>query len=319
MINTDAISLRLAAFVAACMVYGIFASPTPGDLGLVEITVAICLIIAVSPLRALQSVLRLHRPSWATAGQALLVYGLSVPVVAGLGGGHDPVLILRDMIPFGFLLLPLFMQGWRPDLRVVAAAVAFIGVAFALRVVLPVATVHGDFIGTGADPLYLSIAPTISFAAVMCGGAAGMLLYTGPSLRNIALAPILAGCAVLPFAAMVITLQRAGIGLSAFALLLLLAVGLWRKPARAVVPLLPVLVAALCFFPVLAEVSGSLLQKQSLVGNNNRFQEASVVFDVVATSPLSVLFGKGWGTHWPIQRWAGLWSITRITFSPLIF
>ena len=296
MISLAQISLRLAALVAACIVYGVAASPTPGDLGIAEIAIAVLLVIAVSPVKALQSVLQLQRGSWATAGQVLFFYGITIPLIAGLGGGHDPVLILRDMIPFCFLLLPLFMQGWRPDLRVVSAAVAFIGVAFGLRVVWPVFIVRGDFIGVGTDPLYLSIAPTISFAAILCAGTAGMLLYRDLSLRNVILAGILGACAVLPFAAMVITLQRAGIGLSILALMVLLSIGIWRKPTRASAPLLPVLLLALFFLPVMTDVADSLLHKQILVGNNNRLQEAEVVFDSVSASPLMVLFGKGWGT-----------------------
>jgi hypothetical protein len=290
------IPLRLAAFIGACFIYGVFGSPTPGDFGFAEIGVGLLLAIAINPVKAVQSVLQVHRGSWAIAAQALFFYGMTVPLVAGLGGGNDPALILRDMIPFCFLLLPLLMQGWRPDLRLASGAVAFIGVAFGLRVLWPVLVARGDFIGVGADPLYLSIAPTISFAAVLCGGTAGVLLYRGLSLRNIALAFVLGLCALIPFAAMVITLQRAGIGLSALALAILLAIGLWRKPARAASPLILVLLVALCFLPVLHDIAGSLMHKQILVGNNNRFQEAAVVFDSVSASPLSVLFGKGWGT-----------------------
>lgn len=290
------IPLRLAAFIAACIIYGLFGSPTPGDLGIAEIGVGLFLLIAINPVKAIQSVLMLHRGSWMTAAQALLFYGMTVPLIAGLGGGNDPALILRDIIPFGFLLLPLLMQGWRPDWRLAGGAVACIGVAFGARVLLPVLIGQGDFIGVGTDPLYLSIAPTVSFAAVLCGGTAGLLLYRGLSLRNIVLAGVLGVCALLPFAAMVITLQRAGIGLSAFALLILLAIGLWRRPARAVTPLIFVALVALCFLPIVNEVADSLMRKQTLVGNNNRLQEAAVVFDSVAASPLSVLFGKGWGT-----------------------
>lgn len=295
-INLTPLSPRLGALMVACILYGLSGSPTPGDLGISEILIAALLLIALHPASALQAIITPNRILWAMAGQALFFYGMTIPFLSGLMRGNDFVLIIRDMIPFCFLLLPLFMQGWRPDLTIASAAIAFIGVAFGLRVVWPVIAGNGDFIGVGYDPLYLSIAPTISFAAVLCGGAAGWMLYRGLVFRHIVLAGILALCALLPFAAMVVTLQRAGLGLTAMALMALLALGLIRKPARAAVPLLIVVIAALCSLPMVLDVAGSLLHKQVLVGNNNRFNEAAVVFDSVVASPVSVIFGKGWGT-----------------------
>ena len=282
--------------MAACAVYGLSGSPTPGDLGFVEIMVAAFLLIAVHPASAIESIIKPNRTLWAMAGQALFFYGLTIPFLSGLVRGNDFSLIIRDIIPFCFLLLPLLMQGWRPDLPIISGTVAFIGVAFGLRVVWPVISVHGNFIGVGYDPLYLSIAPTISFAAVLCGGAAGWMLYRGLSFRSIIMAGILAACALLPIAAMVVTLQRAGLGLTVMALMALLALGLIRQPARAAAPLLIVVVVALYFIPVVGNITESLTHKHILVGNNNRFQEASVVFDSVSASPASVIFGKGWGT-----------------------
>jgi hypothetical protein len=287
--------LRLCAFVCLCLVYGAFGSPTPADIGAAEILIALSLMTAVHPPSAFRSLLTLHKMPWAMAAQLLFFYALSVPVIIGLIAGNDIGLIVRDVIPFCFLLLPLFMFRWAGDAKIAAAAVAFIGLAFAARVVVPVVVLQDSFIGIGVDPDYLSIAPTISFAAVLCGGMAGWLLYREISWRNIGLAVLLAGLAALPLAAMVVTLQRAGLGLSIAAIGFLLGIACARRPVRAAGPLILGLVVTIACAPVVIDIATSLLHKHNLVGENNRFEEASVVFDSVGGSVWSVLFGKGWG------------------------
>jgi hypothetical protein len=94
---------------------------------------------------------------------------------------------------------------------------------------------------------------------------------------------------------MVITLQRAGIGLSFLALAFLLMAACWRRPVRAAGPLMLAVIAVMAFAPVGGNIVDSLLHKQNLVGTNNRFEETAVVFDSVGASPLSILFGQGWG------------------------
>ena len=124
--------------------------------------------------------------------------------------GNDTALIVRDIIPFLFLLLPLFMMHWpvarRGTVEIVSAFIALIGIVFSARVVWPVVMGRGDFIGVGSDPLYLSIAPTISFAAVL----AGVMLYKGLQVRNVMIAAGLAVLAALPLAAMVVTFSAPG-------------------------------------------------------------------------------------------------------------
>lgn len=283
-------TLRHAAFLVLAVIYGLWGSPTPQHFGWVEIVVGLSLMMAITPGRALQSLIKRPDISWLLAGQALLFYGLTIPVLGGLMAGHDPGLILRDVIPFLFLLLPFFMADWRndsvPAKKLVVAAVVFIGVAYGARVFSG---------GPGHDPLYLSIAPTVVFAAIYLAGLAGQVLFRSINLKSFIMAAWLMALALLPFAAMIMTVQRASLTLSALALGVLFLLVCWRNPLRAAGPALLIVAMLILFGPVVGAVYDSLLLKQGLVGTNMRVQEAAAVFDAVGHSVWQVFFGKGWG------------------------
>jgi hypothetical protein len=283
-------TLRHAALLVLAVVYGLWGSPTPQNFGWVEMAVGLSLVVAISPGRALQSLIKKPDVSWLLAGQALLLYGLTIPVIGGLMAGHDPGLMLRDVIPFLFLLLPLFMADWRSDFvpakKMVVGAVVFIGVAFGARVFSG---------GPGHDPLYLSIAPTVVFAAIFLAGLAGQFLFRAITLKSFIIAAGLMALALLPFAAMIMTVQRASLTLSALALGVLFLLACWRNPLRAAGPALLIVAMLILFGPVAGAVYDSLLLKQGLVGTNMRVQEAAAVFDAVGHSVWQVFFGKGWG------------------------
>lgn len=296
----DRYPLRVVALAFALFVYGLFGSATPVAFGLTEVVVAAGLALAIGPLRAFKAVILPPKARWALAGQGLFFYGISVPLIIGLASGHDPSLIIRDLIPFGFFLLPLLLGGWRQDAQAVkwlmTCAVAFIGVAFGARVLIPVLiNGAGVFVGSGADPLYLSIAPTVVFAAVFVSGIGGYQVYRSVGLRAIFRALILCGLAVMPMGATAVTLQRASLGLIALALAFLFAVAVAHRPARMAGPALLAICVLILMWPIVGEVAAELLHKQNIVGSNMRFEEATVVFNLVGASPWSVLFGKGWG------------------------
>ena len=106
--------LRLAALLTAILIYGAFSSPTPEALGPAEIAVGMLLFMAAGGPRVMAVFWQRPRAGWARAGQALLFYGLSVPVIVGLFSGSTAVAMVRDVIPFLFMLLPLFLQSLVP-------------------------------------------------------------------------------------------------------------------------------------------------------------------------------------------------------------
>lgn len=292
----DAPGWRFCAFCAALVLYAFSGSPTPDAIGTPEIITAILLILSVSPGSVIALFTWRSGEGWRNAGQILLLYGLIVPVIAGLLSGNALSLMIRDMIPFFFFLLPLLILPFtdsREEKRIVFP-VLFIGIIFSLRILLPMAG-EFNFGAMSSDPLYLSIAPTVCFAALWCAGMAGQILYGSVSLRSAVKGTGYAALALLPFAAMAITLQRASIGLSVMGLATLLLAAFIRAPIR-VLPVLPLLMCAvIAVWGPVSDVTGSLYQKQSVVGMNMRLQEAAAVSDTMGGSVWPVLFGRGWG------------------------
>lgn len=298
MVNLKSLHLRHIGFFLALFVYGVFGSPTPDSFGWVEVAVGAGLLIAAGPLQVLRRFGTRPQGLWQSVAPILLVYGLSIPVISGVASGHEISLILRDMIPFLFLLLPYFMLGWQGgsvlEKTAVTAAIAFIGVAFGVRLILPV-LLDGSSFTDAPDALYLSIAPTVVFAAIFLTGVAGHLLYRRVGLVSAVMAGAFLLLALLPLSGMAMTLQRASLGLTAAGLFLLLVIGAVRRPMRAIAPGIICVVLLLIFAPSAGVILDSLLQKQAMVGSNMRIQEFQAVADTMDDSILHVLFGRGWG------------------------
>ncbi len=293
------VTLRLSALVTALALYGISGSPTPASIGIAEGVTGILLMGAVSPQGMVQALIAGKNALWRIAGQALLIYGLSIPLLTGIIAGHPSGLIIRDIIPFFFLLLPILMPPFQDAGRaknVVLMMMIFIGVMFGLRIIWPLLSGNLTLIGSGADPLYLSIAPTVVFAAIILGALAGRQIMKSMSAPSLVKAGLLAALSCFPFAAMAVTLQRASLVLAVMALGFLLTILAIRNPVRAAGPIMLVVVAMLIFAPMLGSVSRDLAHKQGVVGLNMRFQEAAAVADSAGSSFGSMVFGKGWGT-----------------------
>lgn len=298
MVNAKSIHLRHVGFFLALFVYGVFGSPTPDSFGWVEVVVGAGLLIAAGPLQVLQRFGTRPQGLWQSVAPILLVYGLSIPVISGVASGHEVSVILRDIIPFLFLLLPYFMLRWQggsvSEKTAVTAAVAFIGVAFGVRLIMPV-LLDGAGFANAPDALYLSIAPTVVFAAIFLTGVAGYLLYRRVGLTSVVMAGAFLLLALLPLSGMAMTLQRASLGLTAAGLFLLLVIGAVRRPMRVIAPGIFCVVLLMIFAPSVGSILDSLLQKQAMVGSNMRIQEFQAVADTMDDSILHALFGRGWG------------------------
>lgn len=298
MVNAKSIHMRHIGFFLALFVYGVFGSPTPDSFGWVEVVVGAGLLIAAGPLQVLQRFGTRPQGLWQSVAPILFVYGLSIPVISGVASGHEVSVILRDIIPFLFLLLPYFMLGWQggsvSEKMAVTAVIAFIGVAFGVRLIMPV-LLDGEGFANAPDALYLSIAPTVVFAAIFLTGVAGHLLYRRVGLTSVVMAGAFLLLALLPLSGMAMTLQRASLGLTAAGLLLLLVIGAVRRPMRVIAPGIFCVVLLMIFAPSVGSILDSLLQKQAMVGSNMRIQEFQAVADTMDDSILHVLFGRGWG------------------------
>lgn len=298
----DVSDFRFMFFVAAVVVYGIGSSPTPDTIGGAEIFTGLFLILAAGSWKVARVFWKPAPAAWGNAAQVFLFYGLTVPIVAGVAGGHDTGGMIRDLIAFLFLLLPLFMhdlcahkENYR---RPLTAAIVITGLLFSLRVLAPVFQKETGpvwYIQPPADPFYLANAPTVLFAALLLGGLAGKQIFMRINLKNISGAALFSVLAFFPLAAMALITQRASMGVIALSTLLLMAVAFWRAPRRAVVPLIALLLAAWVGWDAISFIGYEAARKTAAVGINMRWAEAMAVINDLAASPLAVIFGKGWG------------------------
>lgn len=290
----------------AIVLYALFGSPTPDNPGLVEAAIGVLIVLAVGigGLRGLVD-LRLERSAFLKCLQILFLSGLILPSISGVYYGNDPVLIVRDVLAFAFLALPLFLSekfaGDKTVSRLLSALLVFAGLAFALRTLMPAFNVWIS----PDELLYLSNSPLALFAAVFLTGLfwKNLLLRTRHSL--LLAAGYFVGVGIL-LAAMLLDVQRATIGAVLITLVVLAALSFAQTPRRAILPVLVLTVLVALLYPLVSDTIQVMAQKTASVGLNMRSQEALAVFNAMSASPESLFIGRGWGSVFASPAVAGL-------------
>jgi len=167
-------SPQICAFLLAVAVYALFGSPTPDRVGIAEIAVG-GLLAAALWRPAFMGVRRLGFPT------VFFGFGLTVPTVTGILYGHDAGLLLRDVIAFLFLSLPVLGQHlWLPHhgeagegrfKYVLCGGFVILGLVFALRSLLDLHFV------TPAPLTYFANMPEVLFSSM--GWDIGLCLSVG--------------------------------------------------------------------------------------------------------------------------------------------
>ena len=289
--------LKLGVLTGAVLAYALWGSPTPDDPGGLEavLGIALVLIVGFAGMRY-ALVFQADKPMPVKAAQLFLYAGLTFPFLAMMINGHQSVYVFRDFAAFLFMLLPLFL--WPLFLRdsrasvMVLYSVLFLGLIFAVRTRLDLA-----FVGEGNALYYLSNMPSVLFAAIYFAGK-GIERFTGQSCRfciaRIALFFVLSWVCVLP---MIETQQRASLGAFIISLAIILGVRFISAPKRTLVIFAGLLAVTVIFRHELLPIVESLLLKTTIVGGNMRVQEWQAVWAEISQSPLSIMFGQGWGAR----------------------
>ncbi len=295
--------VRSGAFLLALCLYAFRGSPTPDTPGLVEVVIAAFLVMAVGLVDAAAALrVDMKAPLWRSAGQALLIYGLSVPVIMSVLRGAEISQALRDVFPFLFLLLPVFMGRlcgrYEGAFRAVLCGALVIGVVFAVRAGIDVQydLLALLFPARGAAELnYFANAPTVLFAALFIAGysaqrffehytfKAFLLFFLGCALATILLFPV------------ALTAQRASLGYAVLYAVILTGIAFYKAPYRALIIAVSVIVFLAPFYSTALELIHMLAQKTSLVGFNARFEELAAVWAEISKSASTIAFGAGWG------------------------
>ncbi|MCC6597206.1 MAG: hypothetical protein IT559_00205 [Alphaproteobacteria bacterium] len=320
-------SVRFAALCAAILIYAFYGSPTPETTGWPELFVGFLLVLSVS-LSGCFSAFRINfsGPLWHSAGQILLIFGLTVPLGAGVFSAYDARLILRDIVPFFFMCLPVFlaplvsMQAER--FRVLLCCVLVLGVVFSIRAAQKAGPLGFlvPFLGPGEQLYYLANMPDVLFSALFFAGSAIVLFVRVFSPGALVRGTILSGLALVCLWPMAMAQQRAGVGVFVLVMLLILFFSLRDHPRRTIGFLALGVVLALVFCRAeLLSIWDVLLHKNEAVGMNMRFQEVSAVWAEISHNPFSLLFGQGWGARFSSPAVAGITvNYTHGLFSSLL-
>lgn len=185
----DSYDYRAICFFASCTLYATVGSPTPDHFGWPEILIGLLLALSIGVGRARDAILQpLKNRFWKTAGQVFLIYGLSVPLLVAALSGHSITVILRDVFPFLFLFLPMFLLPLiraRPYyFRSCLFVILLIGFLFSLRS-LVMHFIQGCPLWCGDELLYLENMPTVLFACLFMIGSAMSFLMRGITVKNV--------------------------------------------------------------------------------------------------------------------------------------
>lgn len=283
------VSWRPLAFIIALLVYAGFSSPTPDTLGWPEAVVALGLaaVVMVPRLNILN-----------VSALLFLLYGMSVPLISGVASGHDPAMIVRDLVPFSFLLLPLFFRRAIKDHQTAFTTLLMVmGFIFAARSLWPYRDAFlspQTWLGKPpADLLYLANSPEVLFSALMLFGFGAGLIW---ARRAFWVGAGMMAASAIPVLAMAVMMQRAGLGCVVLAAGVWTAIGFWIKPLRTAAMAAVCLTLLLPLLPLAQQVGQALVYKTEMVGLNSRAQEWGTVLRLTGQSPWTMVFGLGWGT-----------------------
>lgn len=288
--NFPAVPWRVLFFFIGLMCYAAFSSPTPDHLGWAEITVLVLLGVSAT----------LPKLDKLGGVEVFLGYGLTVPIFLALVRGHDLVVVMRDLIPFLFLFLPMAYKDVGDNKYFIThfpRLLVLMGLLFSLRTIG--AAWHREGVGlwdfslsAPPDFLYLANSPEVLFAELALQAWAfyylGML---GSWSRGVFMFVLVA----IPVVAMSIMQQRAFLSVSLASVVCLLGFMLWKNPKGFLRCLLFLGVAGVGLYPFLENIFMTLMLKTQMVGLNSRLQEWAAVRDVVSVSIGRNLFGMGWG------------------------
>ncbi len=292
---------------AAIIFYAFFGSPTPDDPGSVEAIIGGLLVLSIGAAGLSRSVdLSIGRNPFLTALQVFFLTGLFLPTIAGIYFGNDHMLILRDVLAFAFLGLPLFLSERLAEHEKAIKTLNFLlvlaGIAFSLRTLMPAFNI---WIPQG-ELLYLSNSPLTLFAGVFLAGTLWTALpgiKSGAGFLKVAGATL--GIAVLT-GAMLLDVQRATVGAIVITVLFLAVMDFIRAPKKVVLPFIIIGASGFLVFPMLGDALQAIAHKTAQVGMNMRVQEAQAVYEALAVKPATFFIGKGWGAVFASPAVGGL-------------
>lgn len=280
---------------SAIIVYAIAGSPTPDNPGWPEALIGVLLICSVGAAGVKKlSVWDRNEGVFIQSLQILFFVGLIVPVVTGGLRGNNTMLMIRDVLAFLFLCLPLFLSSafekneqarkFFPWLLVLA------GIIFAVRTLVPAFNI---WVPQG-ELLYLSNSPLVLFASLYMVACLWSRIQ-GLQAKAIPQILFFLGTLGVLLAAMLLDVQRATVMAVIISVAVLWLDTLIFRPRKIILPTILLLLIGYAALPWITEAGEAIYRKTSHVGLNMRWQEVEAVLTVLASDPLGFFIGAGWG------------------------
>lgn len=305
-------ALRFYGFGAAILLYAVFGSPTPDKLGAPEIAIALLLGLAITP-QALSTIMRPpspYAPDWQGTARMVFLFCAFIPLLSGIMAGHSAALIARDLIALAFLFLPLlyaplFSSGSQNTgqirYNILLALCLVSGVIFAIRTLADIYHLGLLSFIAGDKLYYLSNSPLVLMSAIYLAGLA--ITRRTERIQNAAGFYALSGltilCAFMPLLAMSLHLQRGSLGLAFLSLIIILCIHIAANPRRALPWIIGISVFCVYSHSAITALLEMLLYKTSHAGlMNMRAEEWLAVWKRISASPLTLMFGAGWGAEY---------------------
>lgn len=302
---------RVLFFLTALLIYAFIGAPTADYPGIVEGVIAALLFFALGVI-AFAMPFRFdpthQKQYWFLFAQILLLFGLFVPLIRGVLNDFRNADILRDLIGFLFLLLPIFIVPFIQKRKIENLFIMFcvsIGLFFGLRTLFP------DIIFNirGNELLYLANSPLVLFTAIYLLGVSGQKLFEKVTLRHFLISILAFIGMVVCMLAMMQDIRRAAFASLIVSLFLFLIMGAIKNPSKMLLPFCVIGAVFCLFYQDIFNIINEVSLKTSRVGMNMRVQEWQAIWQTVSANPNSLFFGYGWGASFISPAVGGL-SVT---------
>ena len=327
--NLDFRFRRAHLLYVLLVVYAIFSSPMPNQIGAEIVIIAALLIYYSDPLKIL-NFRRFLNPSevdykkFRISSAISFFYFASIPLVVAVYKSNLAVDVVRDYIPLLFFYIPFLFHHRvndysESDFRRLCFFISLVGVIMAVRflslAVTDVAAIGMEHMGFDGF-LVLSAEPSILFALIYLPMASHRFISeNGLGFRSVVIFLIGISGALICFSAFGAKVARGPVGLTALAYMAYILLSVKKNGVFSNLFFLFGFVAAgFVFSDQLIGIFDLLMDKQERVGASGKDFEIVSAINVLGASYSSALFGGGWGALFEV-RYSTLFSFTHSIFT----
>ena len=285
-------NINLKVLITGIFLYSM-STPFPKSIGLIEIIIGFCLLIGL--LKGIFNLITFKKMLFTAIFYILLIY----PLVKGVFNENYVTDIVRDIIPFIYLMIVMFVLSSNIKnnfSQKICKYMVFVGIIFSIRELLYWKSSGGLGVGViMSTEEYIIQSPIVLFAGVylFCMGFYYLNKY---KLIRSFLSFALGGLPLLGFYYSVLRAPLILMILIPYIYALIIS----RDHILKIVFLTFMPIFILSFANINLQYYLSMfVEKQRVYGDNNKLAEINQIWiETVNADFLSLVFGKGWGGTW---------------------